>query len=146
MIFDNKLITSLFFLGFSTFAFCSGLPNQCPPASSFSHKDVNYPWREQDRMWNFDQSGSQNSPLTTIPNDSSAYVIIIASHHYVQCSYGEGLPGIVTFDLIGYTGVSKKDLANNFKVRVNDGSVVTSSSDATYICHFTAGNPSKCAW
>ncbi|MGQ3888283.1 hypothetical protein ACQUW5_04520 [Legionella sp. CNM-1927-20] len=125
-------------LGISLNAAASSLPNECPPASAFSHEAPGLSWQVNVGGWIFDQGGSQQSTLTNIPNDAVSYVFIIPGQSgSVQCTYSENLhdQGILNFDLIRATSINKEEIPTQF-----------SPSGKGYKCYFVAGNPSTCAW
>jgi hypothetical protein len=128
----------------------------CPPASTFSHPAINAKWILSSQYPGyttvFDHSGK--SPLTTFPNDTESYALIIPTttpgKFLVQCSYGRDRQtfkplltskGIFNFDLLNLTNAINVETSANF-VKIE----LPISHKVVYLCAFTSGNPGYCKW
>jgi len=148
----NKVIKALALLGLVAyssigFAISKGEVDnyikytQCPPGSVFSNSGPDTFWEVSGYShWWFDDNGSQNSPLTAIPDESVSYVILYLHGHNagaVQCTYGEYETGIHSQLDLGkdYIYLSKDNIPKGFTDDGND----------RWICYFPAGQPEACA-
>lgn len=118
--------------------------NYCPPAEAFSHPGAGTQWKLDPRYtgWPmFDQSGSEDSDLTTLPSIAQSYVVISQisdTEAEVECVYATNYyKELPNFDLIGVRSIDVKNLPNYFHF---------SKVDNSYRCNFLAGNPQYCRW